>query len=64
MLKSRKMLLKKEKQTRHWWLMSVVLAIQEAEIRRMEVQSQPWANSLRPYLKNIHHKRGWQSGLR
>jgi hypothetical protein len=24
------------------WCMPVILAIQEAEIRRMEVQSQPW----------------------
>jgi hypothetical protein len=28
--------------TRCLWLMPVIPAIQEAEIRRIEVQSQPW----------------------
>jgi hypothetical protein len=28
------------------WLTSVILATQEAQIRRIEVQSQPWAKSL------------------
>jgi hypothetical protein len=32
---------------RHQWLMSVFLATQEAEIRRIVVRSQPWANSSR-----------------
>jgi hypothetical protein len=32
---------KKVKTTRHWWLTLVILATQEAEIRRMVVQSQP-----------------------
>jgi hypothetical protein len=35
--------------------MPVILAIHEAEIRRMAVQGQPWANSLRPHLENTHH---------
>jgi hypothetical protein len=30
---------------RHWWLMPAILAAQEAEIRRIAVQSQLEANS-------------------
>jgi hypothetical protein len=41
------------------WLMPVILATQEAEIRRMVVQSQLWANSSRdPISKNTQHKTG------
>jgi hypothetical protein len=29
-----------------WWLTPIILATQEAEIRRIMVQSQPQANSL------------------
>jgi hypothetical protein len=37
-----------------WWLTPVILAIQEAEIRRITVQNQP-----RPYLeKKKNHKKG------
>jgi hypothetical protein len=31
----------------HWWLTPIILATQEAEIRRIAVQSQPWANGAR-----------------
>jgi hypothetical protein len=36
----------------------VIPATQEAEIRRIEVKSQPRQNSsVRPYLKKAHHKK-------
>jgi hypothetical protein len=34
-------------------LMSIVLAIQEAKIRRISVQSHPWANSLGDPISKI-----------
>jgi hypothetical protein len=38
--------------------MPVILATQEAEIRRITVQSQPQANSSQdPISKKIHHKK-------
>jgi hypothetical protein len=43
----------------HQWLMPILLATQEAEIRRIAVQSQH-----RPYLEKPLHKKGWWSGLR
>jgi hypothetical protein len=39
--------IKKESRAGSWWLTPVIPATQEAEIRRIEVQSQPWANSSR-----------------
>jgi hypothetical protein len=43
--------------------MPVILATQEAEIRRIVVQSQ-WGKQIeRPYLENTH-KKGWWSDSR
>jgi hypothetical protein len=40
-------------------LTPIIIATQEAEMRRITVQSQPWlAESARPYLGKIHHKKG------
>jgi hypothetical protein len=36
---------RKQKVARCWWLTPIILATQEAEIRRITVQSQPLANS-------------------
>jgi hypothetical protein len=41
-----------------WWLTLIIPVTQEAEIRRIAVQSQPWANSLGDlFLKNTHHNK-------
>jgi hypothetical protein len=50
----------------HQWLMPVILATQEAKIRRIMIQSQPRKIVLETYLekKNLHQKRGWWSGSR
>jgi hypothetical protein len=45
--------------SRHWWLMPVILATQEAEIRRIMVWSQPRTNSSRDDFKKTHHVKGW-----
>jgi hypothetical protein len=47
----------KQKQARRQWLMPVILATQEAEIRRIEVQS-----SHRLPQKKSSQKQGWWSG--
>jgi hypothetical protein len=38
--------------------MPVILTIQEAEIRKIAVQSQPWQVVHQTYLKKTHHKKG------
>jgi hypothetical protein len=49
----------------HWWLVSVILAIQEAEIRRIVVQSQT-RQIVRETLsqKNPSQKKDWWSDSR
>jgi hypothetical protein len=37
-------------------VMPIILATQEAGIRKIMVQSQPQANTLKSYLKNTQHK--------
>jgi hypothetical protein len=37
--------IKNRKQAGCWWLTPVILTTQEAEIRKIAVQSQPWSNS-------------------
>jgi hypothetical protein len=45
---------------RHWWLTTVILATQEAEIRRITVQSQPWQIVCKTLSrKNPSQKKGW-----
>jgi hypothetical protein len=47
---------------RHWWFTPVILAIQEAEIRRIMVQRQPgqMAHKILPQ-KNPTPKQDWRS---
>jgi hypothetical protein len=40
---------------------TIILATQEAEIRKIALQSQPQANR-KPYLENAQHKTDWWSG--
>jgi hypothetical protein len=55
---SRKKKEKKKKTAGYWWLTPIILATQEAEIRRIVVQSQPKANSSGdPTSKNLITKR-------
>jgi hypothetical protein len=57
--------LRVREKARHPWLTPIILATQEAEIRKMVVQSQPWANSSQdPIAKKPLTKKGWWSGLR
>jgi hypothetical protein len=53
--------LRKSNTARCWWLTSVILATQEAEIRRITVQSQP-RQIVREKKKS--QKKGWWSSSR
>jgi hypothetical protein len=44
--------------TGHWWLTPVILAPQEAEIRRIVVRSQSGKIVMRPYLEKPFTKIG------
>jgi hypothetical protein len=41
----------KRKTAGHLWLTSVILATQEAELRRIKVQSRPGKKFTKPYLE-------------
>jgi hypothetical protein len=58
--------IKKMQKARHWWLMSVILATQEAEIRRIPKSKSAQGNSLWDPIseKKTITKDGWWSGLR
>jgi hypothetical protein len=43
--------------TRHWWLTPVILATQEAEIRRIEIQSQLGQTVHETLFQKAHHKK-------
>jgi hypothetical protein len=43
----------KSSYVRHQWLMPVILATNEAEIRRITIRSQPWANSSQGPISKI-----------
>jgi hypothetical protein len=44
-------MIKKGERDGRWWLTPVILATQEAEIRRIMVRSQPEQIFVRPYLE-------------
>jgi hypothetical protein len=54
---------KKPGKTRHWRLTPVILAIQEAEIRRIVVQSQSWTNSFQETLSQKYPTKNRAGGV-
>jgi hypothetical protein len=53
----------KTKQTRHQWLVPVILATWGAEMRRIEIQGQP-GQFERPHFQNNQNKMDWRHGSR
>jgi hypothetical protein len=47
---------------RYLWLMLVILATWETEVKRIVVQGQPWANSLQELISKIT-KAKWTGGV-
>jgi hypothetical protein len=47
--------------TRHQWLIPVILATQEAEIKGLQFKFSQKKIPCRPYLKNIQYKKDWQT---
>jgi hypothetical protein len=53
------MLIKKKKAWCHW-LTAIILATQEAQVRKTAIQSQPWANKFLDHIsKKKFTKKGW-----
>jgi hypothetical protein len=56
---------KQNEHSGHWWLTPVILATQEAEIRRISSSKPDSANSSQdPILKKHFYKKDWWSGSR
>jgi hypothetical protein len=55
---------KKYRTVRCWWLTPVILATQEAEIKRIKIQSQPQQIVLKTVSKKNHHKKGLVAWLK
>jgi hypothetical protein len=60
----RLLLMRNEDEAGCRWFTSVTLATQEAEIRRIAVQSQPGQMVHKTLSQKTLHKKGWRSGSR
>jgi hypothetical protein len=52
------------KRARHQWVTTVVLATQEAEIRRTAIELRQGKHFTISYLEKTQHKKGWWSSSR